>query len=269
MIDIHTHLHPERLGKAIRKWFADKSDWKLYHPFDPVSVADKLKEKGVSRFVFCSYAHKAGIAASINQWLCTTAKELDGYGLPLLTVHLDDPDFADYAKKAIANGCIGVKIHEDVQALAIDDPRFDSVYEQVAKINGFVLAHVGPIPWRIEEGSGLKRVKRVKEKFPKLNFVVAHMGLPDTLSYFKLAEQTPGLYLDTTMSFSTRSGLQSNIASSLLERHSDKILFGTDYPNIPYEYELEQMCLKKRGLSTDAQTRIFDTNARALLAPFI
>ena len=28
-IDIHTHLHPERLFRAIRKWFADRSDWKL------------------------------------------------------------------------------------------------------------------------------------------------------------------------------------------------------------------------------------------------
>ena len=55
-IDIHTHLHPERLFRAIRKWFAERSDWKLEYPTEPELVADFLRDHGVERFVYFSYA---------------------------------------------------------------------------------------------------------------------------------------------------------------------------------------------------------------------
>lgn len=269
MIDIHTHLHPERLGHAIRKWFAENSSWKLYHPHSPREVAAALKNFGVEKFVFFSYAHKPGIAAGINEWLTTTAKELDGAGLPLFTVHLDDEDYLADAKRAIANGCIGMKIHEDVQSLAIDDPRFSEVFKEIEKIDGFVLAHIGPIPWRFEPETGLTRVKHVKARHPELKIVVAHMGVPDTDSYFQLMEQVPNVFLDTTMSFSSVEGLALEVDPNMLERHAEKILFGSDYPHIPYEYKVEPEKIAATGISKEALAMILGENARRLLSPFI
>ncbi len=269
MIDIHVHLHPERLGQAIRRWFAEHSSWKLYHPTAPEEVVAALKEQGVDRFVFCSYAHKPGIARDLNAWLARTARQYDRFGLPLFTVHLDDPAYLDDAKRAIADGCIGMKVHEDVQSLAIDDPRFDPVYEEISKINGFILAHIGPIPWRVIPQAGVERVRTVKEKHPGLNIVVAHMGAPDTSLYFDLFDTVPGLYIDTTMGFSNVEGLDFAIDMKKLAAHANRIVFGTDYPNIPYEYALEPNKLKHSELDTAALNAIMDGNARALLAPFL
>jgi uncharacterized protein len=269
VIDIHTHLHPEKLGQAIRKWFAENSTWKLYHACEPAPVATALQSHGVERFVFCSYAHKRGIARGINAWLVQTAKELGGCGLPLFTVHLDDPAYLEDAKRAIAGGCIGLKIHEDVQKLAIDDPRFSQVYSLIEKIDGLVLAHIGPIPWRAIPEAGVMRVQRVKTKHPKLKLVVAHMGAPDTDLYFDLLDTTPALYLDTTMSLSDIEGLKSDINLAKLEKHSQRILFGSDYPNIPYEYHVEPSKLKSTGLSPEALKLIMGENARHLLSPFL
>src|SRR5579883_3534680 len=89
LIDIHTHLHPPRLFAAIRRWFAERSTWKLEEPTEPSQVAATLRSYGVERFVFCSYAHRPGMARSLNAWLTQTARDLHGYGVPLATVHPD------------------------------------------------------------------------------------------------------------------------------------------------------------------------------------
>jgi hypothetical protein len=65
-IDVHTHLHPEWLARAIRRWFAERSDWRLQYPTDPDWVAAFLALANVERFVFCSYAHKGGLARELN-----------------------------------------------------------------------------------------------------------------------------------------------------------------------------------------------------------
>ncbi|MGH7682824.1 MAG: amidohydrolase family protein, partial [Vulcanimicrobiaceae bacterium] len=66
VIDVHAHLHPPRLFAAIRRWFAERSSWRLTHPTEPADVAAALRAHGVERFVFCSYAHRPGIARSLN-----------------------------------------------------------------------------------------------------------------------------------------------------------------------------------------------------------
>ncbi len=65
--------------------------------------------RGVERFVFCNYAHKPGMARSINEWLIQTATELGGFGLPLATVHPGDVDYVEYYREALQNGCVGIK----------------------------------------------------------------------------------------------------------------------------------------------------------------
>ncbi|CAN5280067.1 hypothetical protein BH10CYA1_BH10CYA1_46020 [soil metagenome] len=85
MIDLHTHLHQPRLFAAIRRWFAEKSTWNLTQPTEPQLVARALKSAGVERFVFCSYAHKPGMARTIYEWLIKPAVELGWIGLPLAT----------------------------------------------------------------------------------------------------------------------------------------------------------------------------------------
>ena len=104
-IDIHTHLHPERLSRAIRRWFAERSTWKLEYPSEPEEVAAFLAAQGVERFVYFSYAHKAGMAREINTWLHAIRPRVP-VGLPLGTVHPDDPDMLEVAEEALGRAHI-------------------------------------------------------------------------------------------------------------------------------------------------------------------
>jgi hypothetical protein len=269
MIDFHTHLHPPRLFAAIRRWFAERSDWKIEHqPTEPRDVAQVLAAAGVERFVFFSYAHRPGMAREINAWLAHTARKLGGAGLPLGTIHLDDPRYLEDLELALEAGCAGIKVHEDVQGLALDDPRFDPAYERIAARRGFVVAHVGPIPWRYPPGEGVARVERVLLRHPELTLVVAHMGVPDTAAFCALFERYPGLYLDTTMVFAGSSPLAAPAAAAALRNHPRRILYGTDFPNVPYPYESERNGLAALGLEASALDSILRGNAARLIATF-
>jgi len=263
MIDVHTHLHPPRLFAAIRRWFEERSSWGLDHPTEPDTVAAALRAAGVERFVFCSYAHKTGMARSLNAWLAQTSRALDGYGLPLATVHLDDEMPVEDLRSALDDGCIGLKIHEDVQGLAVDDPRFTPVFELLAQRDGFVLVHVGPIPWGDDTRNGPARVAAVLRRHPQLRLVVAHLGVPDTREYFALAPELPNLFIDTTMAIAS-SHLHADVAPEEIEAASASIVYGSDYPNVPYAYADDHAAIAALGLTPAAIRRIYTENARRL-----
>jgi predicted TIM-barrel fold metal-dependent hydrolase len=264
MVDVHVHLHPPRLFAAIRRWFAERSPWVLEHPTEPAAVAATLRAAGVERFVFCSYAHKPGMARELNAWLAATSRELHGYGLPLATVHLDDPDPLGDLRAAFDDGCIGLKVHEDVQQLALDDPRFDPVLAHVAERAGFVLVHVGPVPWRSDTNDGPGRIASVLARHPRLRIVVAHFGVPDSAQYVALLPAHPTLFLDTTMAFAHGSPMFAGADAALVEAAAANIVLGTDYPNMPYAYDAERRGLEALGLRPATLRAILGENARRL-----
>ncbi len=268
MIDVHVHLHPPRLFAAIRRWFIEHSNWSIEHDTDPHAVAATLRAAGVERFAFCSYAHKPGMARELNRWLSQTSRDLERYGVPLATVHLDDPDPVGDLRAAFDDGCVGLKIHEDVQQLAIDDPRFTPVLALIAERAGFVLVHVGPVPWSDDTNDGPARVASVLERHPELRVVVAHFGVPDFARYSALMPRYPHLFLDTTMAFTPTSSLFADAGRGFVESIGDRIVLGTDYPNIPHPYGSDLAGLEALGLPAPVLQKIVRTNALRLTPAF-
>jgi predicted TIM-barrel fold metal-dependent hydrolase len=268
VIDVHTHLHPPRLFTAIRRWFDERSPWQLRHPTEPAEVAAFLYGQGVERFAFCSYAHKPGMAADLNGWLADTGRALGPRAVPLATVHVEDPDPTGDARAALAAGCGGLKVHEDVQRFGLDDPRLFGTLQAVAEHEGFVLAHVGHIPWSGETNDGPARIARVLEQHPTLNVVVAHFGMPDYVRYLDLMPQHPRLFLDTTMVFAPDSPMFGNVPRGEVERGAAQIVLGTDYPNIPQAWGSELAGLQALGLDDTMLHAITSENAKRLTPRF-
>jgi len=112
------------------------------------------------------------------------------------------------------------------------------------------------------------------EMFPTLKVVVAHMGSFETAQFLELMPRCPNLYLDTTMAFApihheyrkidTRVNRISVTNDDLL-RHQDRIVFGSDFPILPYPYEEERVALWLRDLPLAVYQKIFHDNAAALL----
>jgi predicted TIM-barrel fold metal-dependent hydrolase len=269
VIDVHTHLHPPKLFAAIRRWFMDNPGWKLDHETDPASVAETLRQNGVERFVFSSYAHRPGMARDLNAWLIEAAKSIDFYGLPMFTVHPDDPSYVENAAIALEAGCVGLKIHEDVQAFGVDDERLSVIYSMLEERSAYMLAHIGPIPWKVVTEKGFARVHSVLKKHPKLRFLVAHMGAPDTRNYLPLLAEFPGLYLDTTMAFFQFSKEYLPLSPDEVEAHAGRIVYGSDYPTTPYPYGRELNHFRAMNLSAATLDAILHGNATRLLSPLM
>ncbi len=272
-IDIHTHLHPDRLFRAIRRWFAEHSNWRFDSPTEPELVAAFLRDRGVERFVYFSYAHKAGIAREINAWLHGVRPRAPD-GIPLGTIHPDDPDLMEAVDEALLGyGFHGFKFHINVQRFFPDDPRVLPVYQRLLDLNRLLLIHVGTAPWP-NGFDGYPRFARVMDMFPNLKVVVAHMGSFETRRFFGLMERCPNLYLDTTMAFAPIHHEHRKIDTRLnrisvpnddLLRWQDRIVFGSDFPNLPYPYEEERDALWLRDLPPAVYQKIFHDNAAALL----
>jgi predicted TIM-barrel fold metal-dependent hydrolase len=267
-VDAHTHLHPPRLFVAIRRWFDEHTDWRLRGPTEPAEVAAALRAAGAERFVFFSYAHRPGIARSLNRWLRETAAALPD-GIPLGTVHAGDDDPVGIAEEACgAFGFAGLKLHIQVQRFHPDDPRMLDVYSRLVELGRVLVIHVGTGPhWN--EFTGVGRFARVLERLPGLRAVICHMGAFETRACLRLLDRYPRLGLDTTMALTPAStpftGIDPGVVRDEdLVRYADRILFGSDFPNLPYPYEEERRALWVRDLPLDVYRRIFHDNALAL-----
>ena len=271
-IDIHTHLHPDWLWAAIRRWFVGRPGWTFQYGTDPEWVAQFLGEQGVERFVFFSYAHKPGLARELNAWLHETARRIPT-GLPLGTVHPGDPDVVEVAEEALDRyGFRGLKFHINVQRFHPDDPRILPVYERLIARGGVLLIHVGSAPWP-NEYDGFPRFERVMTMFPEMKVVVAHMGQWEARRHLALMPRCPNMYLDTTAAMTAQSPIYlggggagpADVTDEDLVRWQDRVVFGSDFPNTPYAYEEERRPIWERRLPEPVYRKIFYDNAKRLL----
>lgn len=268
--DAHVHLHPPRLAAAIEQWFARES-WVSVHPFEPEAVVETLSRRGVERFCFFTYAHKPGMARALNAWVAETAARYP-HAVALGTLHADDPDLAAIGREAVDQlGVRGFKFHLSVQRFHVDDPRLFPVYERGEAEGLCFTLHVGTMPYR-DPFTGVERFTRLMDRFPRLRVCVAHMGAFESQRFLALTERYPHLYLDTTMAMTALAtpyvGVDPTaISTEALERHQDRILFGSDFPLIPYDYDEERRWAGERGLSPALQEKIFFANAARFFGP--
>jgi len=263
-IDAHVHLHPPRLARAIERWFVDHG-WISGHSFDPDAVADTLQARGVRRFCFFSYAHKPGMARELNRWLGAEAGRLP-QAIALGTLHPDDPDLEQVASQATGElGLRGFKFHHSVQRFHVDDARLFPIYERAEAAGHVFVLHVGTMPYR-DVFTGVERFAGLMARFPRLRVCVAHMGAFQSAEFLALLGRYPHLYVDTTMAMTplaTRyvGADPAAVSDADLLQWQDRVLFGSDFPLVPYDYDEERRWAWERGLDESVRRKIFHDNA--------
>jgi predicted TIM-barrel fold metal-dependent hydrolase len=257
-IDVHTHLFPERLMAAVRRALGEMYGWSFAMTADPDDFASFVREHGTERFCILPYAHKPGMARSVNEWVAETAARLPG-AIAFACVHPDDDDKERILADAFAGGARGVKLHYQVQNVAPDDERMFPVYEWMIAHDHPFLVHAGRGP--TDNGVvGAERFRALMRRYPAMRVCVAHMGAPERAAFVEMLGEYPAMYLDT-------SGLGGSTLEGLgIEKHADRILFGTDAPNIAFDYHLAITRITDLNLGDDAERKIFRENALRFLA---
>jgi predicted TIM-barrel fold metal-dependent hydrolase len=263
LIDVHTHLMPERLFRAVRAYFRAH----LWHPFYDAPIEELvavLLASGVNRFVFMPYAHRADMSRSLNHWVAnvqaTFAPNAIGFG----TFHPDDegllPELVDEA--FVHLGLRGAKLHPQVGRFALDDPRLDPLYERAVEQGALLLIHAGRRP-ESNENVGSRPFLRLMRRYPSMKVIVAHAGADEFDAFFDLCGLYEGVYLDTAMVFNRFLGGPPPIQRIL--EFQDRVLFGSDFPNIPYRLEAAIQAILDLRLGRTLEEKLLCTNAARLL----
>jgi predicted TIM-barrel fold metal-dependent hydrolase len=270
LFDVHTHFLPPRVMAKVWEQFDSAGPligrpWPIQYRGSDQERVETLRALGVRKFSALPYAHRPGIAEFLNGW----AHEFtDTYPDALrCATFFPEPDAATYVAERIAAGVELFKVHVQVGNFDLRDPLLGPVWAQLAEAGTPIVVHAGsgPVP---NEHTGPGPLRTVLERHPALCVIVAHLGAPEYASFLDLLDVGERVRLDTTMAFTDffaeMGGAFPDALLPRLVEHGDRILLGSDFPNIPYPYEHQLAVLERLDLGDDWLRKVVWDNAVAL-----
>jgi len=267
VIDCHVHVFPDGLAQAVRKWFSENA-WEFHEEGSQEELLFRLFRMGLKGAILLPYAHKPGISDTLNEFVAHLTRRFPR-AVGFAAIHQGDRDIKGTLRKAFAAlGLKGIKIHCHVQRVAPDARELDPIYEEAVNWDVPVLIHAGKEPYvpaygyDVRQITGARRVENVLRRYCSLKLIVPHLGFDETEEFCRLLDRFPNLYLDTTMMLAKFFPVE--VRRELLSSYADRILYGTDYPHIPYEVERELLNLLEMGLREGELELILHKNATRL-----
>ncbi len=268
LIDLHVHFMPQPVLAKVRQFFDDLGPgaWPILYRGDDQDRLGRLRAFGVKAFPSLLYPHKPAMAAWLNAWSLEFAQE-NADVLPTATFYAE-PTAADYVAEALAAGARIFKSHVQVGAYDPRDAFLDPVWGMLADAGVPVVVHCGDGP-SPGEFTGVGPFGEVMERHPSLTAVIAHLGMPRYEDFLELAERFGRVHLDTTMAFTSFAEATAPFPTELLPRLrdlGDRVLLGSDFPNIPHPYVHQLESIVGLGLGDDWVRGVLHDNAARLIA---
>ena len=267
--DAHVHLMPERLLAAIREALSAEAGWSFDHPTSQAAIEDRLRAAGVDRYFALPYAHEAGVAADLNAWVIDRTADSE-MAVPFATVHGEDP-VERVVREAFEAGARGLKFQCPVQGCGPADPRLDPAFELAAEYDRPIVFHAGTAPmFEDSPHVGADQFGQFVASYPEVRACAAHMGTYEVDRFLEFAREHEQVFLDTTMAMAPRSPAvlgfdPATIADEMLVALFESIMYGSDFPNIPYAYEQERAGLLARDLPESVLRDVFQRTATRFL----
>jgi uncharacterized protein len=267
IIDVHTHFMPKSVMDKVWQYFDAQGqmigrEWPITYRSDEADRVNRLRRFGVRWFSSLVYAHKPEMAAWLNQWAAQFALTTPDC-LQTATFY-PEPAAPHYVATAIANGARLFKAHLQVGDYDPNDPLLDDVWATLQDTATPVIIHCGsgPVPGN---HTGPDPIRALLRRFPRLALVIAHMGMPEYEDFLDLSLQHEKVRLDTTMAFTAFADAIMPASATVLARLPDaggRVLFGSDFPNIPYTYADAMTALTELpGIDDDWLRAVFYRNA--------
>ena len=271
LADVHVHFYPERMLRKVWRVFDQAAtygmEWPITYRWPDGARVAHLAAMGVRAYPALSYAHKPGMAADLTAWAIEFAARTPGC-LPSGTFY-PEPGVLGQVEKALAAGVRVFKMHVQVSAFDPRDDLLDPVWGLLAEAGVPVVVHAGsgPLPGA---HTGPGPFSEVLARHPRLTAVVAHLGLPEYADFLALAERHERVHLDTTMVFTDFMERFAPFPPALRPRLRElglagRVLLGSDFPNIPYQYGHQLAALAGLDLGDDWLRAVCWHNAAALL----
>lgn len=271
IFDVHTHFMPKRVMDKVWAYFDSVGpligrQWPIAYRTEEAQRVETLRQFGVRRFTSLIYAHRPSMAGWLNDWAAEFAAATPDC-LATATFY-PEPDATGYVVRAIDAGARVFKVHIQVGGYDPNDPLLDAVWGTIRDAEVPVVIHCGsgPAPGR---HTGPEPIRRLLRRYPTLRLIIAHMGMPEYVEFLDICEEFPDVRLDTTMVFTPFINHRMPFPADQHRRLRDlgeRILFGSDFPNIPYPYAHSLVALTNLGLGDDWLRKVLYHNAAELFA---
>ncbi|MEU9388484.1 amidohydrolase family protein [Streptomyces sp. NPDC048324] len=257
IVDVHTHFMPEQVLRKVWGYFDSLGpltgglEWPITYRKEEEERVALIREFGARAFTAMLYPHKPGMARWLNGWAVDFARRTPEC-LHTSTL-FPEAGVEDYVREALDAGARVFKAHVQVGAYDPASELLDGAWGLLAEAGTPVVIHCGsgPAPGK---HTGPEPIARVLARHPRLRLVVAHMGMPEYEDFLGLAERYGEVRLDTTMAFTDFAEQLAPFPRRALPRLAglgDRILLGTDFPNIPYPYVEQLHALERLGLGEE------------------
>jgi len=219
----------------------------------------------VSHIMALQYAHKPGISRMLNQHMVDRCREFPGRVTGMAAVFPGEENAKEILKEAFAHGLMGVKLHAHVQCFDMNAKEMDVIYDVCESKQKPILMHVGREPKSVAyrcdpyDLCSARKLENVLRNYPKLRVCVPHLGFDEIAAYRNLIEKYDTLWLDTTMMLADYFPLEDPI--ELKSYRADRLMYGSDFPNIPYAWDRELKRLRNSGLPQEDLEWILEKSA--------
>jgi predicted TIM-barrel fold metal-dependent hydrolase len=263
VIDAHVHLFPDHLLASIWQWF-EKFGWPIRYRLNSPEAVEFLLSRGLRHIVGLHYAHRPGVARELNRYmakLCRRYQQLTG----MATVFPGEEKARQILAEAFDLGLSGVKLHCHVQCFEILSPAMHEIYEICQDSDKPLIMHVGREPKSPAYPCdpymlcSAARLEQVIKTYPALRVCVPHLGADEFDAYRCLLDKYDNLWLDTTMT--QADYLSFDNVPHLADLRADRLIFGSDFPNLPYAWDRELRRIARTELTRERLKMLLEQNA--------
>ena len=263
VIDAHVHLFPDNLFASIWQWF-EKFGWPIRYRLGSPQVIEFLLSRGVNRIVGLHYAHRPGVARELNAYmakLCQRFPLLTG----MATVYPGEEKARQILTEAFDMGLSGVKLHCHVQCFEMLGPGMQEIYRLCQQFDKPLIMHAGrepkspAYPCDPYALCSADKLEQVLKTHPGLKVCVPHLGADEFDTYRRLIDSYDNLWLDTTMTLADY--LPFDNVPDLATMRADRLIFGSDFPNLPYAWDRELQRIAHLNLDGQRLSKLLNQNA--------
>ena len=202
----------------------------------PCKVLNQMDQGGIEKACLLAFDAERTLGVKVpNELVASICSAHSDRFIGFGSVDAGVPGAARSVETCIKDlGLKGIKLAPAYVHLSPDDPVWDEVYDVAQLLNVPVLLHTGfsPIKQTAQRFFPPMLIDRVARRYPRLRFILAHLGTPWVAQCLDLLVKHPNLYADLSIFgwFQPIKTLAGTLVIARAKGVLNRLLWGTDYP---------------------------------------